>query len=88
MRAFIDRTFYEVGDIIEVCWDLNPDDVPFTLTITHQAIRQVASLPNELDSGCHAYELLKDDAGDLTIIVQARFPSGATATVNLSAVVR
>jgi hypothetical protein len=88
MRASIARTFYEVGQTIEVCWDLNPNDVPFTLTISHQAVRQVVSLPNQFDSGCYSYELLKEDAGDLTIVVQARFPSGATATVNLHAVVR
>jgi len=64
--------------------------VPFTVTISHLAPTQrtIVGLAGEMDSDCYAYKAEQQDVGQVTIVVQAQAPSGATATVDLHVTVR
>ncbi len=91
LTASVAQPVYQVGDLIEVCWNTDPDDVPFTVTISTQAPapRTVnGPFPDRFDAGCARFEALDADVGAVTIVVQAAAPSGATATVSLNTTVR
>jgi hypothetical protein len=90
LTARVAQSFYAVGDEITVCWDIDPNDVPFTVTVSHQkpTVRTIASLADQFDSDCIGYKAEQQDVGSVVIVVQARAPSGTTATVSLNTTVR
>lgn len=90
LEARVGSRVYNVGQDIEVCWTTSPPDVPFTVTISHQAPtpRTIVVLQQQLKGGCWSYPAERQDVGAVTIAVQARAPSGATATVALQTTVR
>ena len=91
LRSSVAQTVYDVGDAVEVCWNINPDDVPFTVTVSVQAptSRIVAGpFADSFDAGCAKFVTQEEDIGSVTIAVQARAPSGATATAPVQITVR
>jgi hypothetical protein len=89
MTANSNASRFSVGDTIQVCWSVTPASATFTLNISHQTIRSIASLAGQSGSGCHSYTATEADVSPngITIVVQASVNPRVTLTVTLSAVV-